>query len=114
MLLKDFPGRFGFSVSHTTRAPRPGEVNGTHYHFSEKAVMQEEIDANKFIEHANVHGNLYGTRSVDDDCGVGWSGKGWACTRGAFNAALSLDTVPMRMTVTCWSRSIPKAPHRMC
>lgn len=62
MLLEDFPGRFGFSVSHTTRKPRPGEMNGTHYHFSEKPDMQAEIDDAKFIEHANVHGNLYGTR----------------------------------------------------
>eukprot|EP00752_Nemacystus_decipiens_P011134 g9894.t1 len=61
MLREDFPGRFGFSVSHTTRKPRPGEVHGTHYYFSEKPEMQAEIDDSKFIEHANVHGNLYGT-----------------------------------------------------
>lgn len=61
MLLEDFPGRFGFSVSHTTRKPRPGEVHGTHYNFSEKEAMQAEIDAGMFIEHANVHANLYGT-----------------------------------------------------
>lgn len=64
MLREDFPGRFGFSVSHTTRKPRPGEVHGTHYYFSEKPEMQAEIDDNKFIEHANVHANLYGTRWV--------------------------------------------------
>lgn len=69
MLREDFPGRFGFSVSHTTRKPRPGEEHGTHYFFSEKPEMQAEIDDKKFIEHANVHGNLYGTR-----CGNrGWS-----------------------------------------
>ncbi|CAM9341801.1 unnamed protein product [Hapterophycus canaliculatus] len=61
MLREDFPGRFGFSVSHTTRKPRPGEEHGTHYFFSEKVDMQAEIDDKKFIEHANVHGNLYGT-----------------------------------------------------
>ena len=64
MLLEDFPGRFGFSVSHTTRKPRPGEVHGTHYNFSEKEAMQTEIDGGTFIEHANVHANLYGTRWV--------------------------------------------------
>lgn len=64
MLREEFPGRFGFSVSHTTRKPRPGEVHGTHYYFSEKSDMQAEIDDNKFIEHANVHANLYGTRWV--------------------------------------------------
>ncbi|CAN0476716.1 unnamed protein product [Ectocarpus sp. 12 AP-2014] len=61
MLREDFPGRFGFSVSHTTRKPRSGEVDGTHYYFSDKQEMQAEIDDNKFIEHANVHANLYGT-----------------------------------------------------
>jgi guanylate kinase len=34
MLLKEYPNRFGFSVSHTTRAPRPGEVDGVHYVFT--------------------------------------------------------------------------------
>lgn len=56
-----FPGKFGFSVSHTTRGPREGEENGVHYHFSDRETMQGEIDAGLFIEHADVHGNLYGT-----------------------------------------------------
>lgn len=60
-LLKAFPGRFGFSVSHTTRAPRPGEVDGVHYNFVSKKIMVEEIAAGKFIEHAEVHTNFYGT-----------------------------------------------------
>ncbi|CAM9612601.1 unnamed protein product, partial [Choristocarpus tenellus] len=60
-LMGDYPEQFGFSVSHTTRNPRPGEVHGQHYYFSDKAAMQADINANKFIEHANVHGNLYGT-----------------------------------------------------
>lgn len=60
-LMSDFPGRFGFSVSHTTRAPREGELNGVNYHFIDKARMEEEINQGKFLEHANVHGNLYGT-----------------------------------------------------
>lgn len=62
MLLKDFPGRFGFSVSHTTRKPRPGEENGTHYHFiQDKDHILKMIQDGKFIEHAHVHGNIYGT-----------------------------------------------------
>ncbi|EFC49116.1 guanylate kinase [Naegleria gruberi] len=60
-LFKEYPNIFGFSVSHTTRGPRPGEENGVHYYFSTKEIMQKEIDEGKFIEHANVHGNLYGT-----------------------------------------------------
>ena len=38
-LMADFPGKFGFSVSHTTRAPRPGETDGVHYNFVENAAM---------------------------------------------------------------------------
>lgn len=55
------PGRIGFSVSHTTRAPRPGELDGTHYHFVSIEEMKAAIAAESFVEHAEVHGNLYGT-----------------------------------------------------
>ncbi|XP_058740401.1 guanylate kinase 2-like isoform X1 [Vicia villosa] len=61
MLMKEFPSMFGFSVSHTTRAPRDMEKNGVHYHFTEKSVMEKEIKNGKFLEFASVHGNLYGT-----------------------------------------------------
>lgn len=51
----------GFSVSHTTRNPRPGEINGIHYHFTTKDEMLRGIENNEFIEYAQVHGNIYGT-----------------------------------------------------
>uniref|UniRef100_A0A7S4N112 UMP-CMP kinase n=1 Tax=Guillardia theta TaxID=55529 RepID=A0A7S4N112_GUITH len=60
-LKSEFANVFGFSVSHTTRGMRPGEENGVHYHFSERQAMEEEIEKGNFIEHAEVHGNLYGT-----------------------------------------------------
>eukprot|EP00741_Cyanophora_paradoxa_P020095 tig00021234_g19396.t1 len=60
-LLVEFPHSFGFSVSHTTRAARPGEVDGVDYHFSSKEQMQQAINDGRFVEFANVHGNLYGT-----------------------------------------------------
>eukprot|EP01043_Picozoa_sp_COSAG02_P043419 COSAG02_NODE_3780_length_6242_cov_10.962559_7_plen_859_part_00 len=60
-LMDDNPGKFGFSVSHTTRDPRPGEVDGVHYHFSTVEHVQSMIEAGEFIEHAEVHGNYYGT-----------------------------------------------------
>ncbi len=50
-----------FSVSATTRAPRPGEVDGTHYHFLSPESFREHISQGAFIEHAEVHGNMYGT-----------------------------------------------------
>jgi len=59
--LEEYPDNFGFSVSHTTRSPRPGESDGVQYHFTTKDQMLKEIEDNKFVEYANVHGNLYGT-----------------------------------------------------
>jgi len=49
------------SVSHTTRPPRPGEQYGRHYYFVERAEFEREIAEGIFLEHAEVHGNLYGT-----------------------------------------------------
>ncbi|XP_026731633.1 guanylate kinase isoform X1 [Trichoplusia ni] len=67
-LLKEFPDKFGFSVSHTTRAPRPGEKNGVHYHFTNVEDMTASIARGEFIESAVFNGNMYGTskQSVDD------------------------------------------------
>ncbi|KAL9373761.1 hypothetical protein Peur_033381 [Populus x canadensis] len=61
MLMKEFPSMFGFSVSHTTRAPRGMEKDGVHYHFTQQSIMEKEIKDGKFVEYASVHGNLYGT-----------------------------------------------------
>ncbi|KAI5709349.1 hypothetical protein M8J76_016087 [Diaphorina citri] len=60
-LFQDYPDRFGFSVSHTTRGPRPGEVDGKAYHFVTRADMEERIAAGEFLEHAEFAANLYGT-----------------------------------------------------
>ncbi len=49
------------SISHTTRPPRPGEMYGRHYYFVERAAFEREISEGIFLEHAEVHGNLYGT-----------------------------------------------------
>ena len=52
----------GYSVSCTTRAPRPGELNERDYHFLSRAEFVAERDAGAFAEWAEVHGHLYGTR----------------------------------------------------
>ncbi|XP_015209641.1 guanylate kinase isoform X3 [Lepisosteus oculatus] len=92
-LLKEYEGVFGFSVSHTTRNPRPGEVNGKglkylpilleattllpladvlssarDYHYVTREAMQKAIDSGEFIENAEFSGNIYGTSkaSVQD------------------------------------------------
>ncbi|MGP4716344.1 guanylate kinase [Psychrobacter sp. T6-6] len=49
------------SISHTTRSPRPGEIDGHHYHFTDVDSFVKAIGENKFLEHAEVFGNYYGT-----------------------------------------------------
>lgn len=49
------------SVSHTTRAPRPGEQEGVHYHFVEVDAFQTMIARGEFLEHAEIYGQHYGT-----------------------------------------------------
>lgn len=60
-LRTDFPSLFTKSVSHTTRAPRQGEVDGVSYNFVTRERFEEMITESQFVEWANVHGNLYGT-----------------------------------------------------
>lgn len=50
-----------FSVSCTTRAPRPGERNGINYHYISRPDFEADIAAGRFFEHAEFSGNLYGT-----------------------------------------------------
>jgi guanylate kinase len=49
------------SVSHTTRAPRPGEIDGQHYHFVSVEQFEQLIAAGQFYEYAKVFSNYYGT-----------------------------------------------------
>ncbi|MBV6751372.1 MULTISPECIES: guanylate kinase [Pseudomonas] len=49
------------SVSHTTRAMRPGEANGVNYHFVDRAEFVRMVEHGDFLEQAEVFGNLYGT-----------------------------------------------------
>jgi guanylate kinase len=50
-----------YSISCTTRAPREGEVNGKDYHFLDRDDFTKRIQTGSFLEHAEVHGNHYGT-----------------------------------------------------
>ena len=54
-------GSLRFSVSHTTRRPRPNEVDGREYHFVDRPRFESMVRERAFAEHAEVHGNLYGT-----------------------------------------------------
>lgn len=52
---------FVYSISCTTRAPRPGEIQGEHYFFMSDEEFETRIAAGDFLEHAQVHGRFYGT-----------------------------------------------------
>jgi guanylate kinase len=72
------------SVSHTTRAPRPGEVDDKDYHFTDVETFREMIAAGAFLEHAQVFDNFYGTsrsstldlmeRGIDVILEIDWQG----------------------------------------
>lgn len=66
-LVECTPG-LAVSVSHTTRAPRPGERDGVHYHFIDRGRFEAMVKAGEFLEHAQVFDNFYGTsrRAVED------------------------------------------------
>ncbi|KAG0254233.1 guanylate kinase [Mortierella polycephala] len=60
-LFAEYPDKFGFSVSHTTRSPRAGETNGVEYNFVTREEFMTGVERGEFIEHAEFSGNLYGT-----------------------------------------------------
>ncbi|WP_354622744.1 guanylate kinase [Psychromonas sp. MME2] len=64
LLAKKRDGSAQVSISHTTRQPRIGEIDGEHYHFVDVAEFQRLIAENAFFEWAEVFGNYYGTSRV--------------------------------------------------
>jgi len=58
-------GSLHFSVSHTTRRPRPGEKDGREYHFVTEETFRDLQAKDGFLEWASVHGNLYGTSRME-------------------------------------------------
>jgi len=71
LLKKD--DNLSMSISATTRAPRPGEVDGEDYFFIEKTKFEDMVEKDEFLEHAKVFDNYYGTPKgpVDDALGAG-------------------------------------------
>lgn len=94
--------RLRLSVSHTTRPPRPGEVDGIHYHFVDRPQFEAMVAADAFLEHARVFDNMYGTaeQSVRDLLGasfdvvleIDWQGA--RQVRARFPEAVSVFIVP--------------------
>lgn len=94
------------SVSHTTRAPRVGEVDGVDYHFVSDATFLSLLDAGQFLESADVHGRRYGTSkmAVDDALQTGqdvileidWQGA--AQVRKSYPKSVSIFILPPSIT----------------
>ena len=63
-LTDEFPGLFGFSVSHTTRQPRNGEVDGVNYNYVSREDFLSCKERGEFIETAEFSGNMYGTSKM--------------------------------------------------
>jgi guanylate kinase len=62
-----------FSVSHTTRKPRPGEQDSVEYFFISEEKFEEMVEAGEFMEHACVYGYYYGTSEVNVET-LRWEG----------------------------------------
>ncbi|MEW9797968.1 guanylate kinase [Alteromonas sp. CYL-A6] len=101
------------SVSHTTRSPRPGEVDGEHYHFVSRKQFEILIEQGVFFEWAEVFGNYYGTsrvtieqtlhRGIDVFLDIDWQGarqvkQQLPDTCGIFILPPSMDTLRERLT----------------
>ena len=100
------------SISHTTRQPRPGEVNGREYHFVSEHEFLAMRDRGEFLESALVHGNYYGTSRVwieqrmaagkDVLLEIDWQGarqvrEKFADTVGVFILPPSIDDLEARL-----------------
>jgi guanylate kinase len=95
-------GRTMLSVSFTTRAPRPGEVDGREYHFVDPGTFEAMLERGEFLESAEVHGHRYGTsqkwivetraRGLDIILEIDWQGA--QQVRRAFPDAVSVFILP--------------------
>ncbi|KAJ5636603.1 guanylate kinase [Penicillium longicatenatum] len=67
------PDTFAFTVSHTTRAPRPCEIEGTNYFFVNSSKFADLVSQGAFVEHAKFGGNQYGTsqQTISDQIAKG-------------------------------------------
>ena len=90
------------SVSYTTRQPRPGEVNGEHYHFVDETQFLSMLAAGDFLESAHVHGARYGTSQtrvkealdLGDDLILEIDWQGAAAVRKLYPNAISIFILP--------------------
>lgn len=95
------------SVSHTTRPPRPGEIDGVHYHFVGEAEFLELAGQGEFLEHARVFDHRYGTgrKQVERKLSEGFNvlldidWQGASQVRESFPASLGIFILPPSMEI---------------
>ena len=97
-MLMEWDQTMRFSVSATTRAPRPGEVEGREYHFQTRDAFKGQVADGQMLEHAEVFGNLYGSPRgpVEQALAAGRDvlfDVDWQGTQQIRQSALGLDTV---------------------
>jgi len=100
-------GGIGYSISHTTRRPRQGEVNGRHYYFVDRREFEKMIEADEFVEWAVVYDQLYGTSipsisrelSLDKDLLMDVDIQGAREIRRRFPESLSIFILPPSMDI---------------
>lgn len=100
-------GGVGYSISHTTRRPRQGEINGRHYYFVDRREFEKMIEANEFVEWAVVYDQLYGTSipsisrelSLDKDLLMDVDIQGAREIRRRFPESLSIFILPPSMDI---------------
>ncbi|MGV0005037.1 MAG: guanylate kinase [Candidatus Porifericomitaceae bacterium WSBS_2022_MAG_OTU9] len=100
-LLQSEPG-VGLSVSHTTRPPRQGEIDGRDYHFVSNQQFSQMQKNDEFLEHADIYGHHYGTcrKNVNESLDSGkdvlleidWQGAKQVCAN--FPAAVTIFVLP--------------------
>jgi guanylate kinase len=91
------------SISYTTRAMRPGEIDGVHYYFTDKETFMKMAEAGEFLEYAEVFGNMYGTpkelvetflsRGEDVVFDIDWQGNR-SLTQNAKHDVVSIFLLP--------------------
>ena len=96
--LLDWDPSLSFSVSATTRAPRPGETDGKDYHFLSEEQFKRDVAKGDMLEHAHVFGNFYGSprgpvqTAIEDGCDVVFD-IDWQGAQQIVNSALGQHTL---------------------
>ena len=99
--------RLGYCISHTTRKPRAGEINGSHYYFVEESLFERMIKADEFVEWAVVYGHYYGTSVASMEKGLSSGGdvlmdldiQGAQAVRRKFSESVSVFILPPSLAI---------------